>query len=92
MRFAVGLFKLSYHQPRPYWVFPEVWPFKCSGYYGNPSGHCLLVMGLSLLLWLDLIYVSKLNTKFKVVILGIVLLFASTIAYSRIYLGVHSLN
>ena len=49
----MNITKLSYADPRPYWVSPDVQAFKCSSTFGNPSGHSEMSMAISLILWLD---------------------------------------
>jgi len=95
--------KLSYHQPRPFWVSDDVQAFACSSQYGNPSGHSTIAMGTAVYLWLDYnswaidastrdtpSQFSKWYWRLIFAVLGLV--YAVTIAYSRMFLGVHSFN
>jgi len=88
--------KLSYAMPRPLWVNPAVLPFHCSSQFGNPSGHAMTCLSRPLQLWLDLNknvregVVSKL--WFRLLLLALCLAFAGSIFYSRLFLGVHSLD
>ena len=90
--------KLYYHQARPYWASEDVQAFSCSSQYGNPSGHSLFSMATALVIWLDYnqhaqehqgIWFSK---GARVFFLIVALVFGATIGYSRMFLGVHSLN
>ena len=90
--------KLYYHQARPYWASENVQAFSCSSQYGNPSGHSLFSMATGLIIWLDYnqhaqemsgMWFSK---GARVVLLIVALVFGATIGYSRMFLGVHSLN
>ena len=91
--------KLHFHQARPYWVNPAIKAISCSNQYGNPSGHSLVCLGLSLAIFLD--YNSWVATRpenklrawyWQVLLFILVLVFSGTIGYSRLFLGVHSLN
>ena len=91
--------KLHFHQARPYWVNPEIKAISCSNQYGNPSGHSLACLGLSLAIFLDFNYwvstrpENKLRAWYwQLLILIVVLVFSGAIGYSRLFLGVHSLN
>ena len=91
--------KLNAAEARPFWVSDEVQAFHCSGQFGNPSGHCFQCMGVPLVLWLDYNQQARRNPNMKLggwywraLIFVIMLIFTATIAYSRMFLGVHSLN
>jgi membrane-associated phospholipid phosphatase len=84
--------KLSYHDPRPFWVSPDVNALSCSSQFGNPSGHSENAIAMSLLLWLDLVYRSDKPRCTKITVLILALLFPISIGYSRLLLGVHSLD
>ena len=86
--------KLFYHEPRPIWVDPAIQAFGCSAQYGNPSGHALCSFGISFGIWLDLNNSNKekWHWALRYGLLAVVLTFAATIGYSRLFLGVHSLN
>ena len=91
--------KLNSHQERPFWVSPDVQAFHCSGQYGNPSGHSFTCLGIPLILWLDYNQKAMKEPQWKLgawywraVAAVLALTFTGTIGYSRMFLGVHSLN
>lgn len=97
----MSISKLNDHQARPFWVAnADVQAYGCSNQYGNPSGHCMDSLGISLTIWLD--YNSETIKRQSAMKMGswywrlfwfvCVLTFAATIAYSRMFLGVHALN
>mmetsp|Transcript_12057 Transcript_12057/g.15396 ORF Transcript_12057/g.15396 Transcript_12057/m.15396 type:complete len:189 (+) Transcript_12057:13-579(+) len=96
---STAVIKLNDHQARPFWVGVDVQAFSCSTSYGNPSGHCFTCMGVPLAVWLD--YNSRAITTpsirlsawyWRALFFALMLLFTGMIAYSRMFLGVHSLN
>ena len=92
--------KLYYHQGRPFWESDQVEAIDCSNQYGNPSGHCFSSAGISLAVWLDYntqarAPQSKTILKqwyWRVLFLCLSIGFVIAIAYSRMFLGVHSIN
>lgn len=88
--------KLSYSLPRPFWVNPDVQAFECTAQFGNPSGHAAVTVGRPMLYWLDL---NK-NVKeglastiwFKSLLFILFVLYSVSICYSRLFLGVHTLD
>ncbi len=88
---VMNVTKLSYADPRPYWVASDIVAYKCSNQYGNPSGHSETSMGIAMTLWLDYAFTNASNLR-KGVLLFAALLFAFSIGYSRLILGVHSLD
>jgi membrane-associated phospholipid phosphatase len=82
--------KLLYADPRPYWVNPDIIVGSCSRNYGNPSGHSSTVMGMSLVMWLDLC--QSYSNRNKCLFLIPAILIPLTTGYSRLILGVHSLD
>ena len=91
--------KLFYHEARPFWVSDDVSAYACSNQYGNPSGHCFTTVGVVLTIWFDYnsVALSSTDTWFRqgysrLCFLGWGLVFAGAIVYSRLFLGVHSLN
>ena len=88
--------KLSYHDPRPYWVDTpqgdtKIQAFSCSSQYGNPSGHSSTTMAMALAMALDFAHTGN-KLVFKLLGFACAITFAVTIAYSRLFLGVHSLD
>ena len=90
--------KLYYHQARPFWASSDVKAFGCSTQYGNPSGHSLTSMGAALFLWLDYNQNAQnkegqfYNMYTRVFLFIVAITFGLSIGYSRLFLGVHSLN
>ena len=89
---VMNVTKLAYHNPRPFWVSPEIKAFACSGQFGNPSGHSETSIGMALTLWLDLVYSTEGSILNKSLWLMVSLAFAFSIGYSRLFLGVHSID
>lgn len=83
--------------PRPFWSSSEVkvWSWDCPKDYGNPSGHSFLAWILLELIVLHLIMNEKLqvqNFSKKIVFYIIYLVCIGLVMFSRMSLGVHSLN
>ena len=95
--------KLIYHDPRPYFTSDNVTAMSCSRGYGNPSGHCLITASVYGALWF-LLFIrndKKQHTLFpkkwmliscKWLSFSLILLLIILTFFSRLYLGVHSLN
>jgi len=94
--------KMLYREPRPFWTDVTI-PMKeldCSSEYGNPSGHSLSAAGLALIPALDIIqhavYGSNLSKAVKIMLgvltIVIAIIYAWTMGYSRVVVGVHSWN
>jgi membrane-associated phospholipid phosphatase len=77
-----SMFKLLFHQPRPYWL-GKVLGLGAETSYGIPSSHS----SGSLAVWGYLAY--RLNKKWLWFLVGLFIFF---IALSRLYLGVHFLH
>ena len=103
----VALFKFSFHDPRPTFVWKGIMSTGCSTSFGNPSGHSLEAANLPLMLILDHFVASKwskqaypklnLMTKSKnpgALILFIIFgfIFWPLIVFDRLFLGKHTLN
>lgn len=89
--------KMQFHAPRPYWRGEDVQAFHCAAGYGNPSGHTIISMGRPLLYWLDYQEVFKTggvlgNVVTKVILLCVALGMGTSVAYSRLFLGDHSVD
>ena len=90
--------KLIYHYPRPYWASANILALECEDDYGYPSGHAMASASIFFLLFLYYFhhYANNYqNNKSTVAyaltfIFGFLLVFA--ICFSRIYLGVHSID
>ena len=93
----VSLFKLLYHEPRPYMIEPNIKPISCSKAFGNPSGHSSASQIFTICLFLDFFHgVEKVITfhskKVYNFCLFLCIFWAVSIPYSRFILGVHSLD
>lgn len=74
------VFKLIFHQPRPYWIDPAVKAYGAETSFGIPSGHAQN----SIAVWGGL--AASLKKKGWWILAGIL---AFLIGLSRVYLGVH---
>ena len=91
--------KLNYHEARPIWVSEDVQPYGCSSQYGNPSGHNFTSWGMVITICLDYNREARRNPNmrfsawyWRLLACCVAFAFAAAIAYSRLFLGVHSLN
>jgi membrane-associated phospholipid phosphatase len=94
MNHSNGLLKLFYHQPRPYWVSDNIRAYKCSKEYGFPSGHSSISMHITVLMILDIFASSAYSNEIfiQIIVLILSISFPVLIGFSRVYLGVHSLD
>ena len=88
-----GILKIIYQNERPFFINSEIKVLNCEGGFGNPSNHSLL----STFFYLSLyeIYVNKnekINEKNKNLIYFLTIIFIFSIVFSRMFLGVHTLN
>ena len=88
-----GILKIIYQNERPFFINSEIKVLNCEGGFGNPSNHSLL----STFFYLSLyeIYVNKnekINEKKKNLIYFLTIIFIFSIVFSRMFLGVHTLN
>ena len=91
--FITTTFKTLYHHPRPYWVKPEIEAISCSNEFGDPSGHSLTSLAGVMVSWLDYNEAFPQHSPLVRFSLGAVgLTFAFMVGYSRMVLGVHSLD
>jgi membrane-associated phospholipid phosphatase len=91
--FITNNMKIYYSNPRPYWVEPSILK-QCSAGYGNPSGHASESVVVYLTLWKILANsdIFKRRNLLKYILLIFILVLLILIAFSRVYLGVHSVN
>ena len=99
---VTNLTKLYYHEPRPFWVGPDVEAWHCSTQYGNPSGHAFMSMSMAMTLWLDANHVWTTSPDYtdslhsiiytRLAYLLVALTFTVTVGFSRVIIGVHSWN
>ena len=88
------LMKLIFSDPRPFWLNSILSQGSCEGSYGNPSGHSIkaFLFSLSLCYYICMLDRIKNNLKYKTIIYSIGLFSAGLVAFSRIALGVHSID
>lgn len=87
--------KLAMANPRPYMISDNIHPFKCSTSFGNPSGHSMAASLASTAMFLDVFHGDNQRTfKWPTYILGLffALFWTFSIPYTRLLMGVHSLN
>ena len=94
MIYLHDLLKLIYSDPRPFWLNTALFQGKCETSYGNPSGHSLLsfFFYLSFSYYLCQINKIKSNNIYKISIYCLALFIAALTAFSRLALGVHSVD
>ncbi|CAK60732.1 unnamed protein product (macronuclear) [Paramecium tetraurelia] len=89
-----SVLKNVYHQPRPYWIEPDIVALSCNKEFGKPSGHAmgsLLMCFLLPLMVLPSTFVKK-PKLIKSIILCFVSIWTVMTALSRIYLGMHTIG
>lgn len=94
--FVMSVGKIAYHSPRPYMVDSDIKVFDCSTEYGNPSGHAMSASSLLLTVFLDHFFSDSSSNNSNIFVtlaalagnIGSIFL----VDYSRLYLGVHSLD
>jgi len=94
--YIMSILKLLYSDPRPYMSSPDIKLYECSVENGNPSGHSFLSAYFFLLfLWLldknVFNFLKEKNYK-KLIFLLFLFFWIFLVAFSRVFLGVHSLN
>ena len=94
MIYLHDIMKLIYNDPRPFWINTILFQGKCECSYGNPSGHSLIgfYFYLSITYYLCKSYFKHYNNFIKFSIYLFSFLFAALTAFSRLVLGVHSLD
>lgn len=96
-------FKLLLHAPRPFWVAPEIRALDCSGSFGSPSMHSFNVICLSLTTFLDIFdwtstsgapptAIKENSTCIRALSMLAIATLTSTLGFSRMFLGSHSLD
>ena len=94
MVYLHDVIKLFYGDPRPFWINNILFQGECETSYGNPSGHSLnsFYFFLSFCYYINKMKNIKNNNKMKIIIYLIAIFISGLIAFSRLALGVHSLN
>ncbi len=90
----VGILKMFYANPRPYFESLEILSVSEEGGWGNPSGHSLTAVSFILSFWKISFQMKNLKEKenFKKFCLYASLLLIFSILISRLLIGAHSLN
>ena len=88
------ILKLLYGDPRPFWVNTILFQDKCESSYGNPSGHSLMSFYFytSLSYYICMLDTIKKNYTYNIAVYSIGIIIASLTAFSRLVLGVHSID
>lgn len=93
--YIMGIAKVAYHDPRPYWERDAIHANGCSRGYGNPSGHS---MSIAIVTFLTLLIYQGYSAQFKhrrlyfALLLILAIALTILIGFSRLYLGVHSFD
>ena len=88
------IMKLMYGDPRPFWINSILFQGNCETSYGNPSGHSLTAFFffLSFCYYLTIFDKIRNNLTYKIIVYLTGIFLACLTAYSRLALGVHSLD
>ena len=88
------LLKLIHNDPRPFWQNTILFQEECETSYGNPSGHSLIsfYFFLSFGYYFNQLNFIKGNKIYKIIVYSVAFILSGLIAFSRIALGVHSLD
>ncbi len=96
--YLTNILKLIYQNPRPFWEVGDptkIYPYSCSGGFGNPSGHSFTVTSTYLTAWWGLCkFCTPLKGKIYLHVFLFIFFFGLSfiVMFSRMILGVHSLN
>jgi membrane-associated phospholipid phosphatase len=88
------MMKLLYGDPRPFWVNTILFTDNCEISYGNPSGHSLVgfFFYTSLSYYICMLDNIKYNSTYKTGVYFTGIIISSLTAFSRLVLGVHSID
>ena len=89
-----SMMKIWYGNTRPFWIKGKLYKEICDGGFGNPSGHSITTTYIYLTLFIYLKeskFLGK-NLCVQIIIFIIFLFWILLIIFSRIILGLHSLN
>ena len=94
MVYLHDVIKLFYGDPRPFWINNILFQGECETSYGNPSGHSLnsFYFFLSFCYYINKMKNIKNNNKMKIIIYLIAIFISGLIAFSRLVLGVNSVD
>lgn len=92
--YIANFLKMIYMEPRPYWISLNIEPLMCEGGWGNPSGHALTSTAVYLTIWKFIFsHEDFKNRKIeKYLFLFYFLSFIFVIMFSRVLLGLHSID
>ena len=97
MNYVLNESKLIFHAPRPFWVSEQIEAWKCITSYGDPSGHIAFKIGIPLQVWLS--YNETVSAEsilsawyFRIGFLVLIIAYNYMYGYSRMFLGVHTLD
>lgn len=100
--FMLNSLKTTYAENRPYWESDEITADKCETGFGNPSGHMLCNTFFWTTLYLHAYYevgvvvprMSVFCTAYivKMALTALMFVYFIMMAFSRMYLGAHTLN
>ena len=92
--YLYDLLKLAFSDPRPFWINTALFQGSCETSYGNPSGHSLISFFFFLSLGYHICMLDKFkdNFTYKFFVYSGAVAISSLIAFSRLALGVHSLD
>ena len=89
-----SMMKIWYGNKRPFWIKGKLYKDICDGGFGNPSGHSITTTYIYLTLFIYLKESKFLRKRFyaQIIIFILFLFWIISIIFSRIILGLHSLN
>jgi membrane-associated phospholipid phosphatase len=95
--FICGVLKINFQQPRPFWISDEVKALSCEYGYGYPSNHVITTVPAFLIFYEIIFYRFEVDKKvngriYQVIGFSTVLFLTIIIGFSRMILGVHSLD
>jgi membrane-associated phospholipid phosphatase len=70
----------------------DVKPLHCSKEFGNPSGHSSGALLFSITLFIDQVYVGRMPIWVKVILTILLIMWATIIPFTRVLMGVHSID
>ena len=97
--FGIHLLKLVYHEPRPYMMNSDIQPIDCDKSFGNPSNHSGSSFLFAFAVFLDIFHGKPFTKKvysyswtLYIMALSFAIFWAISLPYTRVLLGVHSVN
>ena len=90
-KFFVNFLKLSFQSPRPFWNNISIFG-KCNNGFGNPSAHSFTTISIYSSICHVIISNNKNNFILKVILIFLTVFISIITCFSRIILGVHSID